>query len=96
MRLSIVIVLFQTSTTNMCIKGQHITYLFLHFLAFIFASEDCSRFVQALSKNDIFLNGRKQLATELMKNNATAIDFVNAMDSTNVTAGDKYQCGNTR
>ena len=77
-------------------NGLQMCYLFLNVIVAIFASEDCTRFVQSLSKNDIFLNGRKTLATDLMKSNATAAIFVNALDSSNVTAGDKYQCGNTR
>ena len=70
------------------------------FLAKVFilvaSSEDCSRFIQALSKHDAFLNGRKTLATELMKSNVTAAAFVESLNGPNVTAGGKYQCGNTR
>ena len=71
--------------------------LFLAKLFILVASnEDCSRFVQTLSKHDVFLNGRKTLATQLMNSNATAKTFVESLNGLNVTAGGKYQCGNTR
>ena len=60
------------------------------------SSEDCTRFVQALSQEDIFLNGRRNLAIELMKANASAQEFVDSLNSPNVPSGEKYQCGNTR
>ena len=60
------------------------------------SSEDCTRFVQALSQEDIFLNGRRNLAFELMKANASAQEFVDSLNSPNVPSGEKYQCGNTR
>ena len=71
-------------------------YLLILLLVTVYGSEDCTRFLQALSKDDIFLNGRKNLATELMADNVTAGEFVARMDSPSVTAGEKYQCGNTR
>ena len=71
-------------------------FLLMMLVLVIEGSEDCTRFVQALSKEDIFLNGRKNLATELMKANATAQEFVDSLNSPNVTSGEKFQCGNTR
>lgn len=56
---------------------------------------DCSEYVDALAKHDIFLNGRKELATELINNGSTAGQFVKDMKNKAKSAA-KYQCGNTR
>ncbi len=57
--------------------------------------EDCTGYVKDLSIHDIFLNGRKLLATQLVRNGTKAGKFVQDMRD-NAVGDEKYQCGYTR
>ena len=59
------------------------------------STDDCTSYVKKLSKEDIFLNGRKLLAVELIKNGTTAGQFVKDMKD-KAKPDQKYQCGFTR
>lgn len=74
--------------------------LVLLIVVFCGANADrCHEYIRKLTENDVFLNGRKDYATQLLSENdaLTAQEFVDKMDAMGKEeGGEKYACGNTR